>query len=77
MADGTATSKPDVSNLNFSDGQHIANMVSVKLSANGTVCVVSTAPTDLLVDLAGLASNVGERFVPLTPARVFDTRLHN
>ena len=68
--------QPEVSNLNFSDGQSIANMVSVKLAANGTVCVVSTAPTDVLVDLAGLASNVGERFVPLTPARVLDTRSH-
>ncbi len=44
---------PVVSNLNFRGGDSVPNLVSVKLSAAGTVCLMSTARTDVLADVAG------------------------
>jgi hypothetical protein len=45
--------RPEVSNLNFRAGDSVPNLVSVKLSAAGTVCMFSTARTDVLADVAG------------------------
>jgi hypothetical protein len=44
---------PNVSNLNFRAGDTVPNLVSVKLSATGTVCMKSTARADLIADVAG------------------------
>ena len=44
---------PDVSNLNFEQGQTVPNAVTVKLAADGTVCLYTTATTHLLADVAG------------------------
>jgi hypothetical protein len=45
--------RPDVSNLNFSMGETVPNLVSVKLSPSGTVCVYSTSTTDVIADVFG------------------------
>jgi hypothetical protein len=47
-------SRPDVSNLNFSTGETIANAVTVKIGDGGNVCLYTTATTDLIVDLNGV-----------------------
>jgi hypothetical protein len=47
---------PTASNLNFSRGQTIANLVSVKLAANGTVCIFTSASAHLLADVAGYST---------------------
>lgn len=58
-ADGYVTawpcdqSLPVVSNLNFSSGQTIPNAATVKLAADGSVCLFTTAMTHLLADVAG------------------------
>jgi uncharacterized protein YkwD len=45
--------RPNVSNLNFVAGQAVANAVTVKLAANGRLCVYASSRADVLVDLAG------------------------
>jgi len=44
---------PVVSNLNFEQGQTIPNAATVKLAADGTVSLFTTATTHLLVAVAG------------------------
>ena len=46
-------SPPDASNLNFSAGQTIPNSVVAKVGAGGKVCVFTSAPAHLLVDVGG------------------------
>lgn len=44
---------PNASNVNFGPGDVRPNLVSVRIGAADNVCIQSTAPTDILVDLAG------------------------
>jgi hypothetical protein len=59
--------RPDASNLNFRAGDTVANLVSVRLSAAGTVCIFADARTDVLADVAG--------FLTSTPTVVSTIRL--
>ncbi len=45
--------RPNASNLNFVAGDVIPNSVLAKVSAAGTVCLFTSAATDLLVDVSG------------------------
>jgi hypothetical protein len=46
----------------------------VPLSADGTFCVYSHTPTDLVIDLFGsYAPGIGDGFQPVAPARVYDS----
>ena len=45
--------RPLASNLNYSAGQTIANTVTSKVSANGKVCIYTSAPTHLIADING------------------------
>jgi hypothetical protein len=45
--------RPTVSNLNYQAGDTVPNLVSVKLSASGTICIFADASTDVLADVAG------------------------
>ncbi|HWM22896.1 MAG TPA: CAP domain-containing protein [Ilumatobacteraceae bacterium] len=65
----------EVSNVNFEPLENRPNSAIIPTSASGTICIVSNAPTDLLVDLAGyfVAGN-GYQFTPLMPVRLLDTR---
>jgi hypothetical protein len=69
---------PTASNLNYVVGQNVPNLVTVKVGANGQVCVFSLARTHVVADISGWygpdATAVGSRFNPLDPARVLDTR---
>jgi hypothetical protein len=49
--------RPTVSNLNFTAGRTVANAATVKLAQDGTVCLFSTAPTDVVVDVNGYYSS--------------------
>ena len=70
---------PLASNLNFVPGQSVANLVTVRVSTDGSVRFFNaTGTTHVIADIVGyysdeVTSNAG-RFVPLTPARVRDTR---
>lgn len=64
--------QPPTSTLNFAAGQTIANAAVVGTS--GSVRLFASAPTHVIVDIAGYFSGTGT-FVPLSiPARLADTR---
>jgi hypothetical protein len=48
--------QPNASNLNYRTGQTIPNAVLTQLSADGRVCIFTSAPTHLLVDVNGRLS---------------------
>ncbi|MEZ0064310.1 N-acetyl-anhydromuramyl-L-alanine amidase AmpD [Streptacidiphilus sp. MAP12-20] len=73
--DGSAL--PTVSNLNFSKGQTVPNLVTVRLGSNGSVRLRNAGGTvDLIADIAGyyVSGSGGARFVGYGPSRVLDTR---
>lgn len=45
--------RPTASNLNYVAGKTVPNLVSVKMSVTGTVCLYSQSRTHLIADLAG------------------------
>lgn len=45
--------QPTVSNLNVGSDRNVANLTTVKLSADGTVCLASSTSTHLIADVAG------------------------
>lgn len=66
--------RPTVSTVNFAAGQTVANQAIVPLT-KGEMCVYSVAATDLLIDINGYyRSTTGTGFVPITPARLYDSR---
>jgi hypothetical protein len=69
-------SRTQVSNVNFSAGQTVANAVIAPLSANGTLCFFSSAPAHVVADLNGYFPT-SSGFQPVGPLRVLDTRPDN
>ncbi|HUC33851.1 MAG TPA: hypothetical protein VMS14_10625 [Ilumatobacteraceae bacterium] len=68
-------SQPAVSSVNFRAGQTIANLAHVSLAADGALCVVSSAATDVVIDVAGAYGPGGTHALrSLTPLRLLDTR---
>src|SRR5690606_31877051 len=66
---------PLASNLNFIPGQTVSNEVMVAPGADGSVCVYSNAPTDLIVDLnASYGADGHTNLIALVPGRLADTR---
>jgi alpha-tubulin suppressor-like RCC1 family protein len=47
------TTRPDASNVNFTNGQTIPNVVLAKVGAVGKVCLYTSAATDVIVDVSG------------------------
>ena len=45
---------PEVSSLNFTRGQDATNLATVKLGADRKICVLASAPTDVVVDVFGV-----------------------
>jgi glucose/arabinose dehydrogenase len=65
----------EVSNVNYTSGQTVANLVAVKVAPGGDVCFRTWATTDLVVDLAGWFSPTGtSAFVVPSQVRLLDTR---
>jgi subtilisin family serine protease len=68
-----ATGEPGVSNLNFVDGQIVANAVIVPVDNSGRICFHVYGIAHVIVDVNGwFASGAG--FTPVAPSRVMDTR---
>ncbi len=66
--------RPDASNLNYTAGQTIPNLVLAKPGNNGKICVYSYSTIDLLADVSGYFPT-GTGFTPITnPTRILDTR---
>jgi hypothetical protein len=70
-----AGSAPTVSNLNFSAGETVPNLVTVQVS-NGQVSFYnnSSGTVEVVADLQGLYGRGGYGYQPGTPTRVLDTR---
>lgn len=69
----TLESRPLASNLNYSAGQTIPNMVIAKLGSDGSVSIYSTTTTHIVVDVAGYFPTTG-LYNPVSPSRLADTR---
>ncbi len=73
--------QPATSNLNFTPGDTVANLVEVGVGAKDQVSVVSDTTTDVVIDVEGYysvpsASGAG-LYDGLVPARICDTRAGN
>jgi hypothetical protein len=70
------TTLPNSSNLNFTTGQTVPNLVVVKVGADGKVDLQNGSPgtAQLVADLEGCYSTLGDAFAPVTPYRALDTR---
>ncbi len=67
--------KPEVSNVNFLAGEPVAGAAFVPTSDANTICVFSSTPVDVIVDLTGtFVTGTGLQFVPADPTRTIDTR---
>jgi hypothetical protein len=69
-----ASAVPATSNVNFTAGSSVANAAVVPVAADGTICLAASAPTHLIVDLAGAFAGAGNTMTAVTPARILDTR---
>ena len=73
-------SRPVVSNLNWVQGETVPNLVIVPVGSNGQVTIYNyTGNANVVVDLEGYfapeaAGSTAGSYVPLTPARITDTR---
>ncbi len=66
---------PEVSTLNFTTGSSIPNQAVVPLDGKGDLCVISSASTDLIIDVnGGLAATGTDRYTAVAPSRILDTR---
>lgn len=65
---------PNASNVNYVHVPVVANLVIARPAADGSVCVYSSAETDVVVDMTG-SLGPASRYVPLeSPRRLVDSR---
>ncbi len=70
----TGAGRPTASNLNFTAGQTVPNLVIAKVGASGKVSLFNSAgATHLVADVSGYYGT-GSQLVPTVPARLLDTR---
>ena len=74
------TTRPLASNLNFTAGVSVPNLVVARVGDGGSVSIYNDSGTvDVVADVQGWYSNavdaVGSSFVPVNPARLLDTRV--
>lgn len=71
-----STARPGTSNLNGQPGRPIPNLVVMAVGADGCIEVFNShGETHCLVDVFGYATaDGGDRFTPLPPQRLFDSR---
>jgi len=62
---------PLASNINYLSNEIIANGVVAPIGADGSICIYSHVPSDIVVDIGGWLS---DGFVGVTPLRALDTR---
>jgi hypothetical protein len=66
--------EPDTSNLNYVAGVDVPNAVISKVGPDGTVCISTSAITDVIVDISGyFPAGSAFRTIP-NPERILDTR---
>jgi len=62
---------PLASNINYRTNEVIANGVVAPIGTDGSICIYTHVPSDIVVDIGGWMS---DGFVGVTPSRVLDTR---
>ena len=65
---------PVVSNVNYIAHRAVPNLATVRLSPSGSICIFSERNAHVIVDVFGAYAPSGAQFVPLSPARIIDTR---
>ena len=65
---------PTASNLNYDAGETVPNLVVVALDPVGAACLLTSAETHLVADVAGWVGVDGDGFMAESPHRVADTR---
>lgn len=67
--------RPTASNLNLQPAYNVSNLAFVKVGEDGAIDLYTNAgSTHLVVDVVGwFRPSVGDRFLPLNPARVFSS----
>jgi hypothetical protein len=66
-----ANGLPPTSNLNYTAGTNVANMVTVRPDSAGRVCVYTNRAAEVVVDVLGVT---GAGFDGIVPQRLLDTR---
>ena len=67
--------RPDVSTLNFSPGQTVANAATIPLDSAGGLCAFGSVSADLVIDVSGYYSaSASGRYMPIAPKRLMDSR---
>jgi hypothetical protein len=79
---GGGVGRPNASNLNFTPGQTVPNLVTVGVGGTGSVnLVVSAGSADLVADVVGYYTDgsvvgpSGARYSPQAPNRILDSRI--
>jgi hypothetical protein len=65
--------RPSTSNANFTSDNTVAAAAIVPLAADGTVCVYTSADTDLIIDVMGSFEGI-DGYIRAGPTRLTDTR---
>jgi len=66
---------PSTSSLNYGGGAVVSNEVFAQVDlTNGTICLYSSAATDLVVDVSGHLATSAVGMIPIIPQRYLDTR---
>jgi len=66
--------RPTASNLNYTPGQTIPNLVIAKIAPNGSVCIFTQSTAHFVVDVDGYFAT-GTSYTAQNPARFLDTRV--
>ncbi|MEY2583367.1 MAG: hypothetical protein QOE09_3216 [Ilumatobacteraceae bacterium] len=70
-----SSTRPDVSTLNFSANETVANAATIPLDSSGQLCAFSSVSADLVIDVGGFYSaSASGRYMPITPVRLMDSR---
>ncbi len=71
----SGVAKPNASNLNFSAGQTVANLVVVKVGAGGKISLFNNSGSvNVIADVVAYFSPTGAAYTPLIPQRILDSR---
>ena len=79
----TAATQPTASNLNFTAGEVVPNLVEVGAGSSGQVSIYSSSRSDVVVDVEGYVDSTASGgtgaglYNALSPARICDTRSGN
>lgn len=69
-------SRPEASNLNFTESAAVPNLVVSKLSPDGSVCISASSEVHVIVDVnATYEADGGLSAIPVEPTRILDTRV--